>query len=63
MASHTKGKASPSFKPASKDKFNLVLLVSASSLGGPTCTSEAKTGSVGAKTLMSRRAEAIGISK
>lgn len=57
MAAFVNGKASPSFNPASD--VRLKRTSSSSSLpGGPTCTSLASTGSVGASAAPSRRAEA-----
>ncbi|MDQ1053421.1 hypothetical protein QE394_001349 [Arthrobacter sp. SORGH_AS 212] len=53
MARYTKGKASPSLSPASDVRPNRtsssLSVPSSSSAGSPTCTSEARTGSVGAR--------------
>src|SRR5688572_17171500 len=60
IASHTNGNAVPSFIPPSAVRANFARLRSFS-LGGPTCTSEARTGSVGASTAPNKIADATSI--
>ena len=57
MAALVNGNASPSFNPASEVRPKRTSS-SASPPGGPTCTSAARTGSVGARTAPSRSAAA-----
>ncbi len=52
-----KRKATPSFSPGSDVSANLVSDF-IPSFGGPTCTSDARTGSVGAITVPSNTADA-----
>src|SRR5687767_8992225 len=56
IASHTNGKEVPSFIPPSAVRVNFTVSLS-SSLGGPTWTSDARTGSVGATTAASNNAD------
>src|SRR5687768_4988012 len=58
MASQVNGKAIPSFMPASAVNEKRTLSLDFSN-GGPTCTSEASTGSVGASTAPINKAAEI----
>jgi hypothetical protein len=60
-ASITNGKASPSFRPASAVRAKRASSSGSRSIGPPTWTSSASTGSVGARTAPSRMAPAAVI--